>query len=405
MIKPDKKIEPLREDLGELIPNKFYTTTTFKRWLVSNNLQDLWGQCLDYAKSQQGCILMGEEDTINAGDAMTLLLNSFFGRDISFMTEFIIQLLKLYVEDAKQYLNISNLRQDFLIIGVKEENLKELEKLIIKKEDVVCYNEILTDEQKIRNLEKRYLETLQDGPNYRDSINAYYEWYTQTLLYLSDCYTINNPDFAKFKNVDNSQNGFGLKTNYYSLYATYNLLMKNVSKQINFNQPQKEKTPMVFISHSSEDKSFVEALVNLLEGIGFTEKNLFCSSVSGFGIPLNGDILETLRGLFTEHELFVIFIHSPRYYKSAVSLNEMGAAWVLRTDFCSILTKDMTFQEMKGVLNGNTIGIKVDAEDVTGRLNELKDILLDTFNLVPINETNWERKRNFFISHVNGIQY
>lgn len=405
MIKPDKKIEPLREDLQELIPNQFYTTTTYKRWLVANELHDIWGKCLDYAERHQSVILMGDMGVSEAGDAMTLLLNNSYTKDLGFITKFITQLLKLYAKETDEVLDITNLRQDLIIIGVNEEELTELDELGKKGIEVSPTDEALTDEEKIRNLERVYIETLQTGPNYRNSIEAYHEWYTETLMYLSEYYTINNPDFAKFKNVDNSKNGFGLKDNYYSLKAIYNLLMKNVSKQINFNLPQKEKTPMVFISHSSEDKLFVEELVDLLEGVGFTEKNLFCSSVDGYGIPLNGDILETLRGLFIEHELFVIFIHSPRYYKSAVSLNEMGAAWVLRTGFCSILTKDMNFQEMKGVLNGNTIGIKVDAADACSRLNELKDILFETFNLVPINETKWERKRNIFISHVNGIQY
>jgi len=265
-------------------------------------------------------------------------------------------------------------------------------------------DESLTDEQRIRNLEKAYVETLGGSPNSHESISAYHEWYSETFLYLSDFYSLNNPDFEKFKNVDNSQSGYALRDNFYFLMATYNLLMKNVTKQINFNQPQTEKSPMLFISHSSEDKSFVEALVDLLEGIGFTEKNLFCSSIDGYRIPLNGDIFETLRRLFIEHELFVIFVHSPRYYKSAVSLNEMGAAWVLRTGFCSILTKDMNFHEMKGVFNGNTIAIKVDAEDASGRLNELKEKLQKVFGLDPINTTKWERKRNMFLSHVNAIQ-
>ena len=39
------------------------------------------------------------------------------------------------------------------------------------------------------------------------------------------------------------------------------------------------KTPMVFISHSSKDKDFANALVALLEDIGFDSSNLFCSSV------------------------------------------------------------------------------------------------------------------------------
>ena len=403
MIKPDPKIEPLREDLNELIPNQFYTTTTYKRWLVANKLHDLWGKCLEYAKRQNSFILMGDTDSIEAGDAMTCLLNTCFEKDLNFIINFITQLLKLYAKETDEVLDITNLRQDLIIIGVDEEELTELDELGKKDVEVPLTDETLTDEDRIRNLEKVYIETLQTGPNYRNSIEAYHEWYTETLMYLSEYYTINNPDFAKFKNVDNSKNGFGLKDNYYSLKAIYNLLMKNVSKQINFNLPQKEKTPMVFISHSSEDKLFVEALVDLLEGIGFTEKNLFCSSVDGYGIPLNGDIFETLRGLFTEHNLFVIFVHSEHYYKSPVSLNEMGAAWVLRTDTCSILTKDMNFQCMKGVVNSNTIAIKVNAKDATSRLNELKDRLIETFNLVPISETKWERKRNMFLSHVNGV--
>ena len=165
------------------------------------------------------------------------------------------------------------------------------------------------------------------------------------------------------------------------------------------------KTPMVFISHSSKDKEFVNALVALLEDIGFDSSNLFCSSVEGYGIALSQDIFETLRTLFNEHNLYVIFIHSPRYYKSAVSLNEMGAAWVLKTDFCSFLTTDMDFGEMAGVVNGSTISIKVDADDVSARLTELKNTLIKIFELPPIDETKWERKRKAFLNQVLSIIY
>ena len=165
------------------------------------------------------------------------------------------------------------------------------------------------------------------------------------------------------------------------------------------------KTPMIFISHSSKDKPFVEALVSLLEDIGFDKSNLFCSSVDGYGIALSKDIFETLRSLFNEHNLYVIFIHSPRYYKSALSLNEMGAAWVLKTDFCSFLTADMDFNKMSGVVNGSTIAIKVDTEDVPSRLSELKNLLIQMFSLPLIDETKWERKRNMFLKQVLSIVY
>lgn len=164
------------------------------------------------------------------------------------------------------------------------------------------------------------------------------------------------------------------------------------------------KTPMVFISHSTKDKKFAEALVVMLEDIGFDSTNLFCSSVDGYGVGLSKDIFETLRGLFQNHNLFVIFIHSPRYYTSPISLNEMGAAWVLRNDFCSFLTTDMDFSLMKGVVNGNAISIKVDADDAPSRLTELKDKLTQIFKLAQIDAIKWERKRNSFLNAVKAIQ-
>lgn len=165
------------------------------------------------------------------------------------------------------------------------------------------------------------------------------------------------------------------------------------------------KTPMVFISHSSNDLEFVEALVTLLESIGFNNKTLFCSSIPDYWIGLSKNIFESLRQLFKDHELFVIFIQSPRYYESAVSLNEMGAAWVLQTDYCSILTKDMQKEQMCGVFDDHTIFLKVDAPQVEARMNELKNTLTTMFYLPAMTDTTWERKRNTFLKAVNAIEY
>ena len=59
MISPGKKIEPLREDIKKIVPNKFLTSTSFKRWIVANGLQDVWGQCLDYAESEKSLYVFG----------------------------------------------------------------------------------------------------------------------------------------------------------------------------------------------------------------------------------------------------------------------------------------------------------------------------------------------------------
>lgn len=178
---------------------------------------------------------------------------------------------------------------------------------------------------------------------------------------------------------------------------------KIIATMPNQDTVQPSKTPMAFISHSSKDKQFVEALVDLLESIGLNENTLFCSSVDGYGVKLNDDIFETILSLFKEHDLYVIFIHSPNYYLSPVSLNEMGAAWVLKTKFCSILTKEMSFEMMKGVVNQSKMSIKVDADEASARLNELKDQLIQFFGLSSISQTPWERKRNKFLSTVKSI--
>lgn len=173
--------------------------------------------------------------------------------------------------------------------------------------------------------------------------------------------------------------------------------------QAHAKSSESSKSPMIFISHSSQDKEFVTDLVNLLEDIGMTADNLFCSSVPEYGVRLGKDIFDTLRQLFHDHELYMIFVHSPRYYNSTVSLNEMGAAWVLRTKCISILTADMEFNKMNGVINGDDISIKVNQEDATARLNELKDCLIDAFNLPSIEHTKWERKRDSFIKKVTAL--
>jgi hypothetical protein len=81
----------------------------------------------------------------------------------------------------------------------------------------------------------------------------------------------------------------------------------------------------------------------------------------------------------------------------------MGAAWVLKTNYCSILTKDMRSEDMKGVVNTNTIFIKVDVPEAKARLNEMKNTLIEVFGLNPKSDSFWERKRDQFIEVANKL--
>jgi hypothetical protein len=83
----------------------------------------------------------------------------------------------------------------------------------------------------------------------------------------------------------------------------------------------------------------------------------------------------------------------------------MGAAWVLKNDCCSLLTKDMTREQMRGVVDDSTIFIKVDSDEAGARLNELKRTLSQKFGLSTLSDTTWERKRNAFLRTVCAITY
>ena len=148
----------------------------------------------------------------------------------------------------------------------------------------------------------------------------------------------------------------------------------------------------VFISHSSEDVAYVTAIVELLEDIGLTEQQVVCSSVPGYGIPLGADIYDWLSEQFQKYELHVLFCLSKNYYNSVACLNEMGAAWVLKTKYDSLLLPSFSFQDIKGAVNANQIGLKLDSPDalLKEHLNQLKDGLIDEFSLSTLTASRWE---------------
>ena len=133
-----------------------------------------------------------------------------------------------------------------------------------------------------------------------------------------------------------------------------------------------EKQPLLFISHSSANEKIAEALVDMFRTIGFNTKNMFCSSVNGFDIREGEDIYDTLLSKFQDYKIFVIFLLSKDYYQSAACLNEMGAAWVLKANYATIIAPGFTIPEIKGAINPNKMAVVLeDLKRVRGKLNQL----------------------------------
>lgn len=161
----------------------------------------------------------------------------------------------------------------------------------------------------------------------------------------------------------------------------------------------------VFISHSTIDKAFARALVRLLRDIGLKKEMIFCSSLDPYGVPCNNNICDYIRNEFVQNNPYVIFLLSHNYYDSPVSLNEMGAAWVVQSGYTSFLLPNFDFSDIKGTIDAARIGIKLngDTEELRNRLIEIRDFLQDAYGLTRIDEREWNLQVNDFINTVQEL--
>lgn len=165
------------------------------------------------------------------------------------------------------------------------------------------------------------------------------------------------------------------------------------------------KQPKIFISHCEKDIAVIESFVDLLSHIGLTSNTLFCSSIPGYNIKQgSGDIYEYLRNEFSNN-LFVIFMLSENYYNSAACLNEMGATWILKQKYQSILLPGFNFSQIQGAINPRDISFKLDDKKYRNTaLGELKDNIIRFLDLQEIDTSKWDYQRERFFSQIDTIQ-
>lgn len=165
-----------------------------------------------------------------------------------------------------------------------------------------------------------------------------------------------------------------------------------ITKEV-ISQSNNLNSSKIFISHSSLDKTKVGALIDLLEAIGVSHSQIFCSSYEGYGVALGENFLDRLKTELNS-EVLVLFILSENFYKSPISLCEMGATWIKTNKHIPILIPPFDFCDVKGVFP-ITNGMKINDKD---KLNSFKETIEKEFNLIPKTFTIWEKKRDTFIS-------
>lgn len=161
------------------------------------------------------------------------------------------------------------------------------------------------------------------------------------------------------------------------------------------------KIDKIFISHSSKDFAYVDALVSLLNDIGIkkSSKHIFCSSLPGYDIPYGETIYDFLKQELNNN-IMVLFVLSHNYYESAPSLNEMGAAWITSKQYNTILTPNFDFKKIEGAIDPTKISFHMNDED---GLNKFRDKMVKVFELGEVDYKIWNRDKKAFIEKVKVI--
>lgn len=198
---------------------------------------------------------------------------------------------------------------------------------------------------------------------------------------------------------------FSEDSTFAQLEAKLTVLGKTLSESVE-EESGMDKPHKLFISHSSKDVDYVEAIVGLLEILGLRDEEIICSSVPPYCIPLGNKVYEWLVNEFQNSDLHVIYAFSKDYYSSAASLNEMGATWAMKHKWTGVLLPGFQFNQLDGCIDKTQIAIKLDDSDnrtLKYRLSEFKDELIKEFNLRPMSEATWERQRDDFLDRISTI--
>jgi hypothetical protein len=155
----------------------------------------------------------------------------------------------------------------------------------------------------------------------------------------------------------------------------------------------------MFVSHAAADKPLVEEFVDLLHlGIGIVPENVFCSSLPGMGVPTGADFVRHIQANVQNPEIVVLLI-SDAFLKSHFCLSEVGAAWGLNIPVYPFLIPPLDYTAVTGVLLGKQAAKLNDKS----KLSDLRDDLVERFQLNQFRTSHWERVRDKFLAKLGEL--
>jgi len=167
-------------------------------------------------------------------------------------------------------------------------------------------------------------------------------------------------------------------------------ILISIKKEVELYTPDEgekinnDSEPIIFLSHSSSDKPYGNALEKFILGLGVKNDQLIYTSHPLHKIPLDANIYDYLRKNINRN-VFMIILWSDEYLESPACLNEMGAAWVTQSDYTNIFTPNFHFGNPKFhecAVDTRKMGAVLSGDNhCKTNMIELKDKILSLFNL------------------------
>lgn len=135
----------------------------------------------------------------------------------------------------------------------------------------------------------------------------------------------------------------------------------------------------IFISHSSKDKEYGQAIFNFLSEIGLKNRIFFSSDVDK-SVPVNQDIFQYLEEQIHE-DAYMLFLLSEHFYDSIACMNEMGAAWGKKNIYALIVVPGFDIKNNKvqeSAVNPRQMSICLDDAP---RMKQLTTDILNHFSM------------------------
>lgn len=160
-IKPAAQIEPIVDELSKIIPSNYYIDRDFKKQCIRRNLSDGWNQLLEIAKRERSFCVIGaikENERYDARNALILWCNNLFAQNgVEALFELVLFLLDSYASYSKKKIDVRELKECFILIGLSDEECLRLDQFGLNTFDIKlsATSSLIRDNGKIEELKKQ----------------------------------------------------------------------------------------------------------------------------------------------------------------------------------------------------------------------------------------------------------